>query len=122
MKHIQLRRSVNDGYFNTEWFQYLQPKGAYTATCAVEQDLLPGLDAAFIDQSLHREHCSLRDRRSLFKGHTSGLAAQRILVGADIFSKTTPGTTEVSEHFITWIESSHVFADRLYPARYVGSE
>ena len=87
---------------------------ADSAEAAVDEDRLPGLELAFVDQGLKGGGASGGDRGGLFEGEFRGLLRDPLLVGDDHLGEGTAGLDlRGAEHVVADGEPGHALADRL---------
>ena len=88
--HFHVARAAHARYFSPERPGDLHGKQADPAGGAVNQHLLPGLNAALIAQPLQGGHCRQRYCRCLLEGQVGRLQRDFIFTGAGILGKSAP--------------------------------
>src|SRR5439155_7761736 len=115
----EIASAADAGHLSAICFRNLDRKRANTARCAVDQNLLPGLQLSFIAQPLQRRNRRNRRGARFLERDVRRLEDNRAIVtNADVFCKRTGFR---AKHFVTRFERGYVFADRFNSASEVST-
>src|SRR4029077_15100547 len=106
---IDIARAANAGHFCAERFRDLHRESANASGRAVHQDLLTGLNVAFVAETLQRGDSRDWNRSRFFEYDVVGLGRDgAVRQNANVLGKRAGLSTE---HFVTGFEIGYIFAD-----------
>jgi hypothetical protein len=115
---LHVPRAAHAGHFGSERLRDLDGKRADSSGRAVDQHVLPGLNASLVAQALKCADCCNRYGGSLFEGHVRGLGNDRLANAHILGERPVPR----AEDFVPRLEFAGASAHRFDRPREVDAQ